>query len=185
MLCLFLYVGAEVMAGDAIGTYGRGFHLPLDQTKFFTSFTLAAMLLGYALDFVLTPRLVSQERYLAASALLGFVLVGCALVTHGYLSVLCVAALGFANAMMWPAIFPLAIRGLGARTETGSALLIMAICGGAIVPQVFVQLKQVFDFQTVFWCLMAPIYLYILFYGLLASRSRILQGSAIKMPGLR
>ena len=47
VLCLFVYVGVEVMAGDAIGTYGRGFDLPLDQTKFFTSFTLAAMLVGY------------------------------------------------------------------------------------------------------------------------------------------
>ena len=37
VLCLFLYVGVEVMAGDAIGTYGQGFGLPLDQTKFFTA----------------------------------------------------------------------------------------------------------------------------------------------------
>ncbi len=179
VLCLFLYVGAEVMAGDAIGTYGRGFHLPLDQTKFFTSATLATMLVGYVLGFLLTPRFVSQERYLAASALLGFVLVSCALVTHGYASVLCVAALGFANAMMWPAIFPLAIRGLGARTETGSALLIMAICGGAIVPQLFVLLKQAFDFQVVFWGLMAPIYLYILGYGLMSTRRLQGQGAAL------
>jgi len=171
ILCLFLYVGAEVMAGDAIGTYGSGFHLPLDQTKFFTSFTLAAMVVGYVTGFLLTPRYVSQERYLAVSAGLGIVLSTCALVTHGYLSVLCVAALGFANAMMWPAIFPLAIRGLGARTETGSALLIMGICGGAIVPQLFVHLKQVLDFQFVFWILMAPIYAYILFYGLIGARA--------------
>jgi glucose/galactose transporter len=171
VVCLFLYVGAEVMAGDAIGTYGRGFHLPLDETKFFTSFTLAAMVVGYAVGFVLTPRYVRQERYLAGSAALGLVLSSCALLTHGYVSVLCVAALGFANAMMWPAIFPLAIRGLGARTETGSALLVMGICGGAIVPQIFVQLKQVYDFQLVFWCVMAPIYAYILFYGLVGART--------------
>lgn len=170
ILCLFLYVGAEVMAGDAIGTYGRGFHLPLDQTKFFTSFTLAAMVVGYVVGFLLTPRFVSQERYLAGSAALGIVLTTCAALTHGYVSVLCVAALGFANAMMWPAIFPLAIRGLGAATETGSALLIMGICGGAVVPQIFVQLKQHFDFQIVFWCVMAPIYGYILFYGLIGAR---------------
>ncbi|NPD66575.1 sugar MFS transporter [Lichenicola cladoniae] len=171
ILCLFLYVGAEVMAGDAIGTYGRGFHLPLDQTKFFTSFTLAAMVVGYVVGFLLTPRFVSQERYLAGSAALGIVLTTCAALTHGYVSVLCVAALGFANAMMWPAIFPLAIRGLGVATETGSALLIMGICGGAVIPQIFVHLKQHFDFQIVFWCVMAPIYGYILFYGLIGARS--------------
>lgn len=180
ILCLFLYVGAEVMAGDAIGTYGRGFHLPLDQTKFFTSFTLAAMVVGYVVGFLLTPRFVSQERYLAGSAALGIVLTTCAALTHGYVSVLCVAALGFANAMMWPAIFPLAIRGLGVATETGSALLIMGICGGAVIPQIFVHLKQHFDFQIVFWCVMAPIYGYILFYGLIGARSIVAARTTVR-----
>lgn len=180
IICLFLYVGVEVMAGDAIGTYGRGFRLPLDQTKFFTSFTLGAMLVGYGVGFLLTRRLVSQERYLAGSALLGIALTTAAFATQGYVSVLCVALLGFANSMMWPAIFPLAIRGLGARTETGSAMLVMAICGGAIVPQVFVHLKQTFDFQTVFWWVMAPSYAYILFYGLIGARRRPIRSS----PGL-
>jgi glucose/galactose transporter len=172
VVCLFLYVGVEVMAGDAIGTYGRGFGLPLDETKFFTSFTLGAMVLGYVAGVAAIPRLLSQERYLAASALLGMVLSTLALVTHGYMSVLFVAALGFSNAMMWPAIFPLAIRGLGDRTELGAALLIMGICGGAVLPQLFVLLKQHWDFQLSFWAVMAPSYAYILFYGLVGARVR-------------
>jgi fucose permease len=72
--------------------------------------------------------------------------------------------------MMWPAIFPLAIKGLGSLTERGSALLIMAICGGAVVPQLFVHLKQHIDFQLAFVLLMVPCYLYILFYGLFGHR---------------
>ena len=118
-LCLFLYVGVEVLAGDAIGTYGRGFGLPLDQTKVFTSYTLFAMLAGYLVGLAAIPRFVSQERYLAISATLGVLFALGALLTHGYVSVGFVAALGFANAMMWPAIFPLAIKGLGRHTETG------------------------------------------------------------------
>ena len=70
VLCLFLYVGVEVMAGDAIGTYGASFHLPLSQTKFFTAFTLGAMLLGYLAGLVLIPRFISQQRYLAVSTVL-------------------------------------------------------------------------------------------------------------------
>src|SRR5690606_5074285 len=54
-LCIFVYVGVEVMAGDAIGIYGQGFDLPLDQTKFFTSFTLGAMLVGYLVGLVAIP----------------------------------------------------------------------------------------------------------------------------------
>jgi glucose/galactose transporter len=166
VLCLFVYVGVEVMAGDAIGTYGRSFNLPADQTKFFTSFTLTAMLIGYVVGLLTIPRFISQSRYLTLSAVLGIVLSLGAFVTHGYVSVGFVAALGFANAMMWPAIFPLAIAGLGRLTETGSALLIMGIAGGAVIPQTFAVLRQNHDFQWVFIAIMVPCYLYILFYAL-------------------
>jgi len=168
VVCLFLYVGVEVMAGDAIGTYGNAFGLPLDQTKFFTSLTLFAMLVGYLAGLALIPRVISQERYLAVSAGLGVVLTLAALLTHGYVSVGFVAALGFANAMMWPAIFPLAIRGLGRFTQTGSALLVMGIAGGAIIPQLFAGLKASMPehFQGIFAVLMVPCYLYIGYFAL-------------------
>lgn len=171
VLCLFVYVGVEVLAGDAIGTYGNGFGLPLDETKFFTSFTLGAMLLGYVVGLVAIPRFISQERYLSVSAVLGILFAIGAFLTHGYVSVGFVAALGFANAMMWPAIFPLAIKSLGRFTETGSALLIMGIAGGAIIPQLFAVLKQHLDFQLVFAALAVPCYVYILYFALRGHRA--------------
>jgi len=171
VLCLFVYVGVEVMAGDAIGTYGRGFGLPADETKFFTSFTLFAMLIGYVVGLLTIPRFISQAKYLMFSAALGVVLAIGAYLTKGYVSVGFVAALGFANAMMWPAIFPLAIAGLGRLTETGSALLIMGIAGGAIIPQTFALLREHHDFQLVFVAIMVPCYLYILFYALRGHRA--------------
>ncbi|MDV9041669.1 sugar MFS transporter [Stenotrophomonas sp. RAC2] len=178
VLCLFVYVGVEVMAGDAIGTYGHGFDLPLDQTKMFTSLTLFAMLIGYVVGLLLIPRVVSQSRYLTLSAVLGVAFCLGAWATHGYVSVGFVALLGFANAMMWPAIFPLAIRGLGRFTETGSALLVMGIAGGAIIPQLFAVLKQHIDFQLVFVLLMVPCYLYILFYSVIGHRAGLPQDKA-------
>jgi len=171
VLCLFLYVGVEVMAGDAINTYGQGFGLPLQVTSHFTTYTMVAMLVGYLVGSALIPRVISQQRYLAVSAVLGVLFALGAFVTHGYVSVAFVAALGFANAMMWPAIFPLAIRGLGSHTELGSALLIMGIVGGALLPQVFVHLKQVIDFQLAFVIVIVPCYLYILYYGLRGHRA--------------
>jgi len=168
--CLFVYVGVEVMAGDAIGTYGRGFGLPVDETKFFTSFTLTAMLVGYVVGLLTIPRVISQARYLMLSALLGILLSIGAYLSHGYISVGFVAALGFANAMMWPAIFPLAIAGLGRLTEIGSALLIMGIAGGAVIPQTFALLREHHDFQLVFVAIMVPCYLYILFYAMRGHR---------------
>lgn len=177
VLCLFLYVGVEVMAGDAIGTYGRGFGLPVTQTAYFTSLTLGGMLAGYVVGMILIPRFVTQERYLAYSAGLAVLLVVGAYLTTGYVSVAFVAALGFANAMMWPAIFPLAIRGLGRHTETGSAVMIMAIAGGAVMPQAFALLKEHHDFQLVFLALMAPAYCYILFFGLVGNRTKATGGA--------
>lgn len=171
VLCLFLYVGVEVMAGDAIGAYGQAFGLPTQQTAMFTSLTLAAMLVGYLVGLAVIPRIVSQERYLAISAVLGILFTLCAYLTRDYVSVAFVAALGFANAMMWPAIFPLAIRGLGRHTETGSAIMVMGICGGAILPQLYAVLKQHLPFQLVFLILMAPAYAYILYYALVGFRA--------------
>ena len=123
------------------------------------------MLIGYMAGLLLIPRVASQQRYLAMSAGLGVLLTIGATLTRGYVSVGFIASLGFANAMMWPAIFPLAIRGLGRHTETGSALLIMAIAGGAIMPYVFALLKQHIDFQLAYMALCVPSYLYILHYG--------------------
>ncbi len=165
-ICIFVYVGVEVMAGDAIGIYGKGFSISYDEAKFFTSFTLGAMLLGYVLGLITIPKFISQQTALRISAILGVLFTIAAFLTKGYASVFCVAALGLANALMWPAIFPLAISGLGRFTEKGSALLIMGIVGGAIIPKAFASLKEQYNFQLVFMALMIPCYLYILFYSI-------------------
>ena len=177
-LAIFFYVGVEVMAGDAVGTYGRLFDLPLDQTKFFTSFTMVTMLVGYVCGLVCIPRFISQEKYLQLSAVLGILLSIGAFLTKGYTSVAFVWCLGFANAMMWPAIFPLGIRGLGKLTEFGSAFLVMGIVGGAILPQLFAHFKETYNFQLVFLALMVPAYAYILIFGLLAGRKTVAKAAA-------
>ncbi|CAK7191869.1 L-fucose-proton symporter [Commensalibacter sp. Nvir] len=150
VLCIFVYVGIEVLAGSVIGTYGEGFHLPVDTTKFFTSFTLIAMLIGYFAGIIITPKILSQESYLVVSNLLGIIFAVGAWLTTGYTSVTFIALLGFANSMMWPAIFPIAIRGLGEQTASGSALMIMGICGGAIIPEIYSYYIEFLNFQTVF-----------------------------------
>ena len=131
---------------------------------------LTAMMLGYVVGFVAIPRYVSQQRYLAFSAVLGIALTLGAFVSKGYVSVGFVAALGFANAMMWPSIFPLAIHGLGRLIERGSALLIMGIVGGAVIPQLFALLKAQHDLQLVFTLLMLPCYLYVLYFAVSGHR---------------
>jgi FHS family L-fucose permease-like MFS transporter len=137
VLALFLYVGVEVIAGDTIISYGIALDIPVEQAKFFTLFTLMAMVATYALGVFLIPKYISQAFALKASAILGIVLSFCVVFSTGFTSVLFVAALGIANALVWPAIWPLALTGLGKFTKTASALLIMAISGGAILPPLY------------------------------------------------
>ncbi|MEO9964881.1 MAG: sugar MFS transporter [Reichenbachiella sp.] len=135
VLTLFTYVGAEVIAGDSIIKYGLA--LGLENSEFFGSFTLIAMIITYFLGVVLIPKYIAQETALIISACLGMVLSGAILITTGFTSVLFVASLGIANALVWPAVWPLALNGLGRFTKTASALLIMGISGGAIIPPLY------------------------------------------------
>ncbi|PQJ21065.1 sugar MFS transporter [Tenacibaculum sp. SG-28] len=134
---LFVYVGAEVIAGDTIIAYGISLGIPGADAKFFTMFTLSAMVATYALGVVLIPKYLSQALALRISAILGIILTACIIFTTGFTSVLFVAALGIANALVWPAVWPLTLKGLGKFTKTASALLIMAIAGGAIIPPLY------------------------------------------------
>jgi FHS family L-fucose permease-like MFS transporter len=133
VLTLFVYVGAEVIAGDSIIAYGLSLGIPAVDAKFFTLFTLSAMVVTYALGVVLIPKYLKQDTALKISAILGIVFSVCILTTTGFISVLFVASLGIANALVWPAIWPLTLNGLGKFTKTASALLIMAIAGGAVI----------------------------------------------------
>jgi glucose/galactose transporter len=173
VLCIFLYVGAEVMAGDAIGLYGKSLGMPLDETKYFTIFTLAAMLVGYVIGIATIPKIMSQQTGLKISAISGIIFTICVFVTTGYTSIVFIALLGLSNALMWPAIFPLGIAGLGRFTKIGSALLVMGIAGGAVIPLLYGVLKDRVHLSNSlsFFIIMLPCYLYILYYSISGYRA--------------
>ena len=137
VLTLFVYVGAEVIAGDTIIAYGISLGFSGGDAKFFTTFTLMAMVATYALGVFLIPKYMNQVFALKLSAVLGIIFTFCIVFTTGFTSVLFVAALGIANALVWPAVWPLTLKGLGKFTKTASALLIMAIAGGAVIPPLY------------------------------------------------
>ena len=137
VLTLFMYVGVEVIAGDTIIAYGISLGFPAADAKFFTTFTLMAMVGTYILGVFLIPKFITQALALRASAILGIIFCFCIVFTTGFVSILFVAALGIANALVWPAIWPLTLKGLGKFTKTASALLIMAISGGAVIPPLY------------------------------------------------
>lgn len=182
VLTLFVYVGAEVIAGDTIISYGISLGFPAYEAKFFTTLTLLAMVATYALGVFLIPKYLKQGTALRISAALGIVFSVCILFTTGFTSILFVAALGIANALVWPAVWPLTLEGLGKFTKTASALLIMAISGGAIIPPLYGRLVDSNKLELIasglnesdalataatssYWILI-PCYVFILFFAI-------------------
>jgi fucose permease len=66
---------------------------------------------------------------------------------------------------MWPAIWPLAITGLGKYTRIGASLLIMGIAGGALLPLLYGRLADLANPQQAYWILI-PCYLYIGYFAI-------------------
>ena len=167
-LAIFSCVAVEVMAGDIINTYGRELNIDANLLRFSTSFTLICMLIGYVLGIATIPRFISQQMALRICAISGVLLTIISVFTTSYVSYYSVALLGLANSLMWPAIFPLGIKGLGKFTKTGSAIMIMGIAGGAIWPLVYGFLKDTLhiDFQHAFLFAMVPAYLYIIYFAI-------------------
>jgi glucose/galactose transporter len=185
---LFLYVGVEVIAGDTIGLFGQ--ELGVENFGQLTSYTMVFMVLAYILGMLIIPRVIKQETALMLSAVLGLLLTFLIILTPkdsaviwsslifwqdvGYLPdvVLYVAMLGFANALVWPAIWPMALSGLGKHIETGSALLIMGISGGALIPLAYGALTEATANSQNSYIVMLPCYLFILFYALKGHKIR-------------
>jgi FHS family L-fucose permease-like MFS transporter len=155
------------MSGDIIQVYGKSIGISLDIAKHFTTYTMLSMLLGYIVGIIAIPKYLSQITALKASAIIGIIFSICAIFTSGYTSVLFIALLGLANALVWPALWPLAINGLGKFTKQGAALLIVGISGGAILPKIWARLGEYenIGFQQAFW-IMVPCYVFLLYFAL-------------------
>ena len=163
---IFTYVGVEVLAGDYIINFGSYLGQPIEYAKYLTSLTLFFMVAGYLVGVVLTPKYMKQETLLKINLFISLFLVAGVLYGSGKVAILMLALLGFTHAIMWPAIWPMSIRGLGRFTKTGSALLIMGIAGGAVVPYIYGSLSDANggNLQQAFW-IMIPCYLYMLFFA--------------------
>jgi glucose/galactose transporter len=164
VIAMFLYVGVEVLAGDTIISYGKSLGIELSTARYFTQATLACMLIGYIVGIIAIPKYISQSNALKICSLIGVLFTIGAVLSSGYFSVAFIALLGIANSLMWPSIFPLAIDGLGKFTKIGSAFLIMAIAGGAILPLAYGYLSDEWNSQQAYWIMM-PCYLFILYFS--------------------
>jgi fucose permease len=164
-LAIFFYVGVEVISYDTFAGLGETLGYSLDEAKSFASYTGYGLLVGYVLGIIAIPKFISQRKALIGSAVLSIILVLITVFSDGVVAVASFALLGFSNAMMWPAIWPLAIDGLGKFTKMGSALLVMGIVGGAILPPLYGKIAEIIDSLKMAYLVMIPCYLFILYFA--------------------
>jgi FHS family L-fucose permease-like MFS transporter len=111
----------------------------------------------------------SPERTMAIFGGAGTLLMLLGLFTTGKLAVYSFIAGGLFCSVMWPCIFAITIRGLGARTSQASSLLIMMILGGAIVPPLQGFLADVMGIHTSYF-IAALCFAYLSWFGLIMQR---------------
>jgi FHS family L-fucose permease-like MFS transporter len=163
---LFFYVGVEVISYDTFAGFGEALGYKLEEASTFASYTGYGLLLGYILGIIFIPKYISQQKALVANTILSIVLVLLAMFSSGMFAVVCFALLGFSNAVVWPAMWPLALAGLGKFTKTGAALLIMGIVGGAIIPPLYGKVSEMVGSRQLGYLVLIPCYLFILYYAI-------------------
>lgn len=167
---IFFAVGAEVLAGDTIGNYGRYHGLNLDVAKTLSSYTLGCMMAGYIFGVIAIPRFISQQSAFYYSTLLGLFITLLIIFVPGKASIVFVALLGLSNALLWAAIWPQALNKLqGKQLARGSAILIMGIAGGALMPLIYGLLGKYINNQYAY-CVLIPGYLFLIYYSVLGKR---------------
>ena len=172
-IAIFFHVGSQVIAVDSIVNYATHHGMDFMEAKTFPSYTLTATIVGYLLGITFIPKLISQKTALKVCTLLGLLLSFCILMFSGQItlfghqtdiSVWFIVLLGFANSMIWAGVWPLALDNLGRFIKTGASLLIMGLCGNAIMPLLYGYWADNHSLREAYWVLI-PCYAYLIFYA--------------------
>jgi glucose/galactose transporter len=179
-LGIFLHVGTQVIAIDTIIGYANSMQIPLMEAKTFPAYTLSATICGYILGIIAIPKFITQVNALRVCTVLGTLFTLLIIFAKGDVSFLGHAAdisiwfvvlLGLANSLVWAGIWPLALDGLGKFTKIGASVMIMGLCGNAILPLIYGWLADHYTVRDAYWVLL-PCYLYLVFYAVYGHRIR-------------
>jgi glucose/galactose transporter len=179
-LGIFLHVGTQTVAVDTIIGYADTMGIPLAAAKILPGCVLGAMIVGYLLGLTLIPRFLSQVTALRACTVLGVIGTLGVLFAPGQLTFLgltadtslwCITLLGLSNSLTWAGIWPLALDGLGRFTKTGASLMIMGLCGNALIPLAYGWLADGYGERAGYWVLL-PCYLYLTYYAVAGFKKR-------------
>ncbi len=179
-VAIFLHVGTQVIAIDTIIPYANSLGISLLEAKTFPSYTLFCTIVGYLIGITVIPRLITQVTALRICTILGTLFTLGIIYATGEISLLghttdvsiwFVVLLGLANSLVWAGIWPLALDGLGRFTKLGSSIMIMGLCGNAIMPLVYGHFADSHSTRLAYWVLI-PCYLYLVFYAVKGHKIR-------------
>jgi FHS family L-fucose permease-like MFS transporter len=184
-IAIFLHVGTQVIAIDTIIGYADSMKIDLLEAKVFPSYTLFATICGYIIGIICIPKFISQVNTLRLCTILGIIFTLLIIYAHGQvtflghssdISIWFVVLLGLANSLVWAGIWPLALDGLGRFTKLGASVMIMGLCGNAIMPMVWAYFADLYNLRLAYWVLF-PCYLYLAFYAFHGHRVRSWTGA--------
>ena len=168
-IALFMYVGIETIAMASSVDYAVSLALPNPEQ--YALIPSIGMVAGYVFGIVMIPKYLSQSgalrlhSWIAIAGTLGVVLL------PPRLSVYAVMIVTFGCSVMYPAIFPLALKGLGRFAKTGSSILVACIAGGSVIPLLYGFLKDWVGSQAAYW-IGIPCFLFIMYYAYIGYRQK-------------
>jgi len=177
---IFLHVGTQVISIDTIIGYANSMQIDLLEAKVFPSYTLLATICGYILGVICIPKYIRQVNALRLCTILGTGFSLLIIFSNGEtrflghsadISIWFVVLLGLANSMVWAGMWPLALDGLGRFTKLGASIMIMGLCGNAILPLMYGWLADQYNVRDAYWILF-PCYLYLVFYAFYGHKIR-------------
>ena len=135
-LAIFMYVCGEVSIGSFLVNYFAESSIAgmeIAEAGEMVGYYWGAAMIGRLVGAVLM-NYIASTKYLAANAVIAIVMIIVSMNTSGSVAMWSILAVGFFNSIMFPTIFTLAVKGLGAMTSKGSGLVCQGIVGGALVP---------------------------------------------------
>lgn len=169
VVAVFFTVGAEYLALGTINDFAQ--NLGLSNPQNYVWLVSFAMILGYLLGILFIPQYISQTSALVISTILGLIVTLMILILPESISIYLIPVLGLANALLWPAVWPLSIADLGKFTKSGSSLLLTGIIGAGIMSLLFGFLAQKCSYQFAY-SIGIPSYLFIFYFALWGSKIR-------------
>lgn len=171
----FFYVGAQVGTWSFLIQYIQDYtHRPEKDAGYLLTGSLVAFGVG---RFVATylMKFFQPRNLMGIFGIINIGLAALGVFLPGWVGVGAVFLTSFFMSLMFPTIFALGIKGLGANTKLGGSLIIMAIVGGAAAPPLMGLLYQVWHSMAVAMLVPLLCYLVVAYYAFYGSRVRLPQ----------